>query len=139
MSSDMNLAALHRAVDNWNRGDIGAYLDLYADEAVLSGYAGVDPGKASIRRFYDGIWTAFPGSHIHLDDVFAHADKVVCRFRLTGTHGGPFQNLPATGRNFDLPGITILRFADGRCVERWSQADFLGLMMQLGALPGPAA
>jgi hypothetical protein len=26
-----------------------------------------------------------------------------------------------------------VRFANGRCVERWSQADFLGLMQQLQA------
>jgi hypothetical protein len=38
-----------------------------------------------------------------------------------------------------LPGITILRFAGGRCVERWSQADFLYLLQQLGAFPAPAA
>jgi hypothetical protein len=35
-----------------------------------------------------------------------------------------------------MPGITILRFDAGRCVERWSQADFLGLLGQLGVLPG---
>ena len=52
-------------------------------------------------------------------------------------HGGPFQGMPATGKPFTLPGITILRFADGGCCERWSQADFIGLLQQLGALPPP--
>jgi hypothetical protein len=28
---------------------------------------------------------------------------------------------------------------DGRCIERWSTADMLGLMMQLGAIEAPAA
>jgi hypothetical protein len=28
---------------------------------------------------------------------------------------------------------------DGRCVERWSTADMYGLMVQLGAVPAPAA
>jgi hypothetical protein len=29
-------------------------------------------------------------------------------------------------------------FRDGRVVERWSQADMLGLLVQLGAVPAPA-
>jgi hypothetical protein len=37
-----------------------------------------------------------------------------------------------------VPGITILRFVNGRFVERWSQADFPGLLIQLGALPSPS-
>lgn len=36
-----------------------------------------------------------------------------------------------------MTGITILRFEGGKCVERWSQADFLGLMRQLGVIPTP--
>jgi hypothetical protein len=30
-------------------------------------------------------------------------------------------------------GERILRFADGKCVERWSQTDVLGIMRQIGA------
>jgi hypothetical protein len=29
----------------------------------------------------------------------------------------------------------IMRFAGGRCAERWSQADFLGLLPRPGAIP----
>ena len=52
---------------------------------------------------------------------------------LTGDSG-----LERTGRTSALPGITLLRFQGSRGVERWSQADFLGLMAQLGpvTLPG---
>lgn len=37
-----------------------------------------------------------------------------------------------------LPGITVLHFAGHQCVERFSQADMLGLLIQLGAVPAPA-
>jgi predicted ester cyclase len=33
--------------------------------------------------------------------------------------------------------MTILKFANGRVVERWSNADMLGLMVQIGAMPAP--
>ncbi|MPZ21112.1 MAG: hypothetical protein GEV06_24910 [Luteitalea sp.] len=43
-------------------------------------------------------------------------------------HLGEFQGLPATGKSVHLPGITILKFAEGRCVERWSQVDAASLL-----------
>lgn len=69
-----------------------------------------------------------------IDEVRRQAASA-CRFVVTGKHTGPFQGMPPTGKEFTLPGITILRFSGERCVERWSQADFLGLLQQLGALP----
>jgi len=46
--------------------------------------------------------------------------------------------VPATGASIALPGITILHFRGDRCVERFSQADLLGLLVQVGAVPAPA-
>ena len=55
-----------------------------------------------------------------------------------GTHHGEFMGVPATGTQIALAGITILRFEGDQVVERWSQADMLGLLVQLGAVPAPA-
>jgi predicted ester cyclase len=131
-------AALERALARWNAGDLEGYLELYDPAAVLHGYPGVEPGLASIRAFYQGFWAAFPGSQLRLEDTVAAAAAVAARATLAAVHGGPFLGLPATGRPVTLPTLTILRFGGGRCVERWSQADFLGLLQQLGAFPPPA-
>jgi predicted ester cyclase len=95
----------------------------------------VELGLASVRQFYEGFWLAFPDSQLVFEDVFAVADKVACRFVVHATHQGPFQGIAPTGKRTTQPGITILRFSEGKCVERWSQADFMGLLSQLGALP----
>ena len=137
MSTTPEIAALNRARDHWNAGDLDGYLKLYRDDVVLHGYAGVDPGFAAVKSFYQAFWTAFAGSRLVFLDCWSSADKVTCRFEVHGTHNGNFQGMPATGRDFVLPGITILRFVGEHCVERWSQADFLGLLQQLGAIPGP--
>jgi predicted ester cyclase len=134
-----HIAALEAALARWNAGDLEGYLQLYDPAAVVHGYPGVEPGLASIRAFYQGFWAAFPGSQLRLEDTVAAADKVAVRATLSATHGGPFMGLPATGRAVTLPTLTILRYAGGRCVERWSQADFLGLLQQLGAFPAPGA
>jgi steroid delta-isomerase-like uncharacterized protein len=135
MHEQQNEAALAAARDEWNAGNLEGYLRLYAPDAVVHGYAGVEPGLAGIRQFYEAFWTGFPASHLEFEDVFAAGDRVACRYVLRGTHAGAFQGIPATDRSVTMPGITILRFAAGRCVERWSQADFLGLLGQLGVLP----
>jgi predicted ester cyclase len=43
--------------------------------------------------------------------------------------------MPPTGKPIVFEGITILHFEDGKCVRHWSQADFIGLLQPLGALP----
>lgn len=111
-----------------------SYFDLYSPDIVLHGYDGVEPGLENVKRFYEGIWTAFPDARVEVEDLLEGGDKLVVRFTLTGTHGGPFNGIPATGKPIRLPGITILRFDGGKCVERWSVADFLKVLGQIGAL-----
>lgn len=132
-----NGAVLERAIERWNAGDLPGYLELYDANAVPHGLPGVEPGLESIRGYYEALWVAFPGSRLTLDDVVAEGDEVACRFTLRATHGGEFNSIPPTGKQIVVTGITILRFADGKCVERWNQADFLGLLQQLGAVPTP--
>jgi SnoaL-like polyketide cyclase len=110
MATDLNVAALHAAVAHWNAGNLEGYLTLYDPEAVLHGYAGVQPGLSGIRGFYQSFWAAFPGSRLVLEDAFASGNKVASRFLLQGEHRGAFQGIAATGAQINVPGITILEF-----------------------------
>ncbi len=69
----------------------------------------------------------------------AEGDKVTCRYTFSGTHRGPLMGIPPTGKAATIGGISILRFDGDKCVERWTQTDFLGLMQQLGVIPAPEA
>ena len=60
------------------------------------------------------------------------------RRRLQGTHRGEFQGIPPTGKQVTISAIGILRITSGRIAETWLNADFLGLMQQLGVVPAPA-
>jgi steroid delta-isomerase-like uncharacterized protein len=135
MSTDRNVAALHAAVAQWNAGELEGYLALYDPEVVLRGYAGVGPGLSAVRQYYQAFWAAFPGCQIGLEDVFGSGEQVACRLRIQGEHRGSFRGIPATGSRIDVFGITILEFRDGRCIQRWSCVDSIGLLQQLGAFP----
>lgn len=56
------------------------------------------------------------------------------RHSLRGTHGAKFQAIPATGKSVVVNAIVILRFENGKAAELWLNADFLGMMQQLGVL-----
>jgi steroid delta-isomerase-like uncharacterized protein len=135
---DANAARLTQAIEDWNRGDLAAYLTLYDDDVRLHGYSPEPMDKASVTGFYEQHFRAFPGGQIELLHTFADRDDLVTRFVMRGRHEGEFLGVPATGCEIALDGITIMRFRDGRVLERWSQADMLGLLVQFGAMPAPA-
>jgi predicted ester cyclase len=138
MSTLDNKAILERALENFNRPESReAYFDLYYPDCTLHGYAGVGPGLEGIKQFYAGIWTAFPDAEVICHDWVTAGDQVGLRYTFKGTHQGDLMGIPPTGKAITVSGLTILRFTNGQCVERWSQTDFLGILQQVGAIPAP--
>jgi predicted ester cyclase len=133
-----NERALRSAVERWNAGDLDGYLELYDERIRLHGYSPEPMDKEQTTAFYRSVVAAFPAPTLELHQVFGSGEYVCTVYTMTGKHEGEFMGVPATGREIALPGITALRFANGKCVERWSQADLLGLLVQLGAVPAPA-
>jgi len=135
MAVQSNKAALQRAVDRWNAGDLDGYLQLYDPGCTLHSPLGDLPAIEAIDQFYRAFWAAFPGSRLQIEEAIGEGDEVACRFSVRGTQRGEFMGIPPTGKDVAMSGITILRFADEKCVERWNEADFLGLLQQLGVAP----
>lgn len=129
--------ALSAALDSWNAGDLDGYLRLYDGGIRLHGYSQEPMGKAQVRGFYEGIFSAFDTPKLSFDEVLWDGDVCAIRFAMTGRHVQEFMGVPATGTAITLPGITILHFRGDRVVERFSQADMLGLLVQVGAVPAP--
>jgi predicted ester cyclase len=132
---DNNGLIFIRAIGNWNKGDLNSYLLMYDPGVVIHGIPGVEAGIESAKRFYQGFHRAFPDTQILVADLFTRADKLACRFTVSGTHKAEFIGIPATDKFIKFTGITILKFLAGKCTERWNQADFLGMLQQLGAIP----
>ncbi len=135
MSTEENKTILRWAAECYNNvTNRSGYFDLYDEHAVVHGYPGVEPGLESIKQFYYNFWEAFPDSCLVLEDVLAEGDEVAARYVVHGTHQGEFMGIAPTGKQITRAGITILHFRNGKCVERWSQADTLGMLRQLGAI-----
>jgi steroid delta-isomerase-like uncharacterized protein len=121
-----------------NGGDLAL-----ADELLASSYILHFPGapgpvdRHGHKQLVMMFRSAFPDWRESVEDVIAEDDKVVIRVTGRGTHEGEFQGVPPTGTQVTATGIGIGRIEDGRIAEAWAAYDALGLMQQLGAVPGP--
>ena len=81
--------------------------------------------------------TAFPDLQIRVAEQVATADRVANHWVAQGTHRGAFQGMPATGKAVTITGNNIMHITDGRIRAIWGQLDSVGLLAQVGAIPGP--
>ena len=63
--------------------------------------------------------------------IVEQGDSVAIRYELTGTQQEAFLGIPATGQLIQLPGLSLLQFRDGKCVERWVCSNSMVLLSQL--------
>lgn len=138
--SEANKALIRTITDEvWNARRLERIPELYAEDYV-SDYrpiGGLREGHAGIRSMVERAWTAFPDYHEELHDLIAEGDRVVARFTISGTQGGPWGVLPPTGKRVSFEEIVILRIRDGRVVWQRGIPDHLTALRQLGVLPTP--
>jgi steroid delta-isomerase-like uncharacterized protein len=113
------------------------------EELVSPSFVMHMPGNPPMNR--DGVtqvlkmfYGAFPDLHHTFEEFVAEGDKVACRFTISGTHKGDFQDIPPTGKTVNVSASVVDRIVDGKIVEHWTLLDTMGLMQQLGVIPAPA-
>ena len=122
----------------WNSGDLDRIPEIYAQNFVAhmpkgwekSEFAGFDGIREAILR----VRNAFSDWREDVRDIIVEGDKVVTRYRSTGTHTGQFLGLEPTGRKIVIDEISIYHLRDHRVVEQWCLTDDLSLAKQLGLL-----
>jgi predicted ester cyclase len=116
------------------RHDHDAFFDAYHPDVVLHGYPAGLQGHDGLRAFHEALWEAFPDVRLTVEDLVVESDRAALRYRLQGTHGGPYLGVGPTGLRFDVEGLTLLRVAEGRVVEEWHSPTELAILRQLGAV-----
>lgn len=121
----------------------GVDLDL-ADELVAADYVFRAPGlpdahgPEGIKGLIAMFRSAFPDLSNTIQEQIAEGGTVMTRGTTTGTHHGPFGEMPPTGKSITVQWIMVSRFDGDRIAEDFEVFDSLGLMQQLGAVPAPA-
>jgi len=139
MSVEDNKALLRKAAQALNNvNDRSGFFDLHADSVQAHGLAPNTLDKAGMINFYTALVGGFPDLTINIDDLVGEGDKVVWRVTASGTHTGPFQGIPPTGKSVKFGTHYTFRIENGKIVERWSTIDRLAVLVQIGAVSLPA-
>ncbi len=137
--SEENKEVIRRFFEEvWNKKNLAAIDELVAADQVDHELPpGLPPGREGAKAFISMYLGAFPDLEMTIEDMLAEGDKVSTRWSATGTHSGDLMGIPATGKQVTVTGLDINRVSGGKSVEHWGQFDQMGMMQQLGLVPGP--
>jgi steroid delta-isomerase-like uncharacterized protein len=139
MAANDNLARLRQWADSVNRGT-PAFAETFAPELTIEivGHPEVRD-RESFASTMRALLAAFPDLQFTLDELLPageDGDVTVIRWTARGTHRGDQLGIPATGKSVTFQGIIVDRLRDGKIVDRHEIYDRLGLLQQLGVVPG---
>jgi steroid delta-isomerase-like uncharacterized protein len=137
MSAEQNKSIVRRWVEEgWNKRNLALIDQLFAPNFYQheTGPEMVNSSEA-LKVFVSGYLSAFPDLQFTIEDLIAEGDKVVWRFKATGTNTGPFLGGPSTGKSVAVTGTVTFRLENSRMAEAWLNLDVLGLLQQVGIIP----
>ncbi|MGH9164474.1 MAG: ester cyclase [Acidimicrobiales bacterium] len=134
-------AAVYRRfpLEIFNEGKLELIDELTAEDFVEHAELppGFPPGRAGIGAFVTAIRSAFPDFRYEILLQTQDGDLHVGLVRASGTMEGEFMGMPASGKSATWDEVHIGRIQDGRLTEHWTVQDRLGMLQQLGFVPGP--
>jgi hypothetical protein len=136
MGSEENDAALARAVEAWNAGDVDGYLELYDERIKLHAGTFDFPDKQAVGAMYRGFHAATSDLTLTIDESFGEGERLCARYVLRGRHTGDLMGIPATDTDIAITGITVMHFDGGKVVERWDVDDSAEMFSTLRGAAG---
>ncbi|MGA8854140.1 MAG: ester cyclase [Christiangramia sp.] len=121
-----------------NDGEIDQINNSSFDENVVlvtnpENITGIDDFKA----YYQNFLTGFSDISFDIINIFGQDNNIVKHWRFKGKHTGDFFGIPATGKNLDLEGVTLVKMKDGKIMEEHDFMDNMDFMAQLGLVSNP--
>jgi predicted ester cyclase len=139
MSTEENKQlVLHWKEELWDKSNLNVVDELCAPEYVGHMVFTPEPvrGPESFKQLLAAYLAAFDVQDTR-EFLVAEGDMVVVFDTYRVRHTGAFRGIPPTGKEASVTGIDIYRIVEEKIVEQWFEADFTGLMQQLGVLSTP--
>lgn len=116
----------------WDRVD-----ELIDDSFLYVGDARPPLDKKGYIGFMRGVLCEAMGDmDMTFPRVVAEGELVAVEYTNTMTHKGTFMGIPATGKQVVTTGHFIREIKDGKVTAEWQTTNAMGLMAQLGVVPG---
>ncbi len=122
-------------VEAWGAGKL-ALLDEYIAPVYLHNPASPScvVGPNGMKQHIVRWRTAFPDLQITIEDQLVEGDKVMTRWRATGTYQNTIAGMAADGKRVNWHCVTLYRFVDNKLVESWMFTHMHDLVERLATL-----
>lgn len=125
-------------MDSENRQEFDATLDTFEHPRYeLIGTGEVYDGTEEVECYFAQTRRAFPDQRNELLALHHADDAVLVEAVVRGTHRGPLRSLPPTGREFQLPILSIFLFDDDKLIGERVYFDQTTVLRQLGIARDP--
>jgi steroid delta-isomerase-like uncharacterized protein len=136
MSTEASKTIVRRFIDEvFVHGQVDAVDELATADFVPHSWPSVKPGIENLKAAVKRVSAGLSDVSMKIEEMIAEGDRVAVRLTAHGRHEGEFMGLPGTGREYTISETHIFHIREGKVSEHWRDADMLGLMQQLGALP----
>ena len=118
----------------------GGNIDV-ADDLLDTGYVNHSPlpeeppGAKGAKKRFVLTRDAFPDATLTIESMISEGDMVAVRRTFRGTHKGEFLGIIPTGKEIEIPGISIFRISEGKILEGWVEPGYVGILYSLNAIP----
>jgi steroid delta-isomerase-like uncharacterized protein len=137
MTTETNKAVVRRFIrEIFEEGRVEALDELVAPDFVRHRGPTGDTGRDDLRAAMERVSKGLADVAFTIEDMIAEDDRVAVRLTSRARQVGEFMGIRPSGRSYTIGEIHVFRVRDGTIAEHWHEADFLGMMRQLGALPG---
>jgi steroid delta-isomerase-like uncharacterized protein len=113
-------------LDLFNNSNFTTDVVMHAHPDVV----GIDSARAMYANYVNG----FSNIKFTIIDVFGESDKLVKHWGFKGKHTGTFFGIPATGKDVDVEGVTLVKMRGGKIAEEQDFFDNYEFMKQLGLI-----
>lgn len=93
-------------------------------------------GPEAAREVMRQVTGGFPDFHADPGDVFVEGNEGMMTVRFSGTHENEFMDIPPTGQEIELQGMSKISVADGKIQELHDVVNMHSLLVQLGVAEG---
>jgi predicted ester cyclase len=134
MTTEQNKALVRRFYKAFEDNDLGTLKEVLAPDLVA-----FNPDEQNREVHLQGIhgWhSMFSDNRFEIVDQIAEGDRVASHVIMRCVHSkAAFQGVAPSGKQIQIPALTLERIRDGKIVERHVYSNRLSMLQQLGLIP----
>ena len=134
---EMTTELITNVISAWNAHDPDLAARFYAPDYLGLDVAHSEPqhGLSGLRQSMARYFRAFPDIQFSQDSLIIQGDTAALAWTAHATHRGQLMNIPPTGRQVQIQGVSLLTIANGKIRKASYIWDVAGLLRNLGLMP----